>query len=359
MSSFATYVLTYIIQLPLIIGRWFLNTLPVLGLSKAAALELPKVDGPCRFPLDIESSRILNLDDGRNLSYAEYGSSTGIPVIYLHGLPGSRIEAASMHNIVNELNIRIVSIDRPGIGRSSPMPERGLLDHAQDVEKVADHLGFEQFAAIGVSGGGPYALACARALPANRLIAVCVVCGLGPPEAGFAGMSITNSLGFRFAWRYTPSLVRWYFGRHPAARLDLDETKRLEQTMKLVNKHIVHAHPKDKLIFQDVDRIRLWLRSSNEVYRQDFTTGLAIDGRLLSAEWDFRLEDIRSDLPVRLWYGRLDDNVPPGHGEHIAARLRGYKTQNVKLMIEDETHASISALRMHDILSDLKEAMRI
>jgi hypothetical protein len=100
---------------------------------------------PMTFPLDTSTSSTLTLPDGRKLGYAEYGSSTGQAVIYLHGLPGSRLEAASLHAFGLELGARIIAPDRPGIGWSSPHPGRTLLGFAQDVARLTEHLGLRVF----------------------------------------------------------------------------------------------------------------------------------------------------------------------------------------------------------------------
>lgn len=78
--------------------------------------------------------------------------------------------------------------------------------------------------------------------------------------------------------------------------------------------------------------------------------GLLQDGKVMCMDYGFRIEDIRPDLPVQLWYGKLDTFVPLNHGVQIAARLGG----RAHLRVEDETHASISGQRMKgEILRDL------
>jgi hypothetical protein len=110
----------------------------------------PIVDDPpkCRFRLDTDSSDTLILPDGRKLGYAQYGSLTGKPILYQHGLPGSRLEAATYHDLGLELGARIISTDRPGIGWSSPHPNRKLLDHPKDLEHLANHLGLESYSVL-------------------------------------------------------------------------------------------------------------------------------------------------------------------------------------------------------------------
>lgn len=82
---------------------------------------------------------------------------------------------------------RMICVDRPGYGLSSPQPNRTILDHVKDIEYLAEHLGLDSYGCLGISGGGPYALACAKALPADKLKAVSIICGLGPPEVGKKG----------------------------------------------------------------------------------------------------------------------------------------------------------------------------
>ena len=68
-------------------------------------------------------------------------------------------------------------------------------------------------------------------------------------------------------------------------------------------------------------------------------------------DWGFRIEDIRKDLPVHLWYGRLDRFVPLNHGMQIAARLGG--GNNVQLRVEDESHSAILFNWKRDIIQGL------
>ena len=105
----------------------------------------------CIHPLDNSTSSTLTLPDGRKLGYAEYGSPTGWPIFYLHGLPGARLEGARHEDLGRELGARIIAIDRPGIGWSSPQKKRRLLDFVQDVRCLAEYLGVERYS-VWVSG---------------------------------------------------------------------------------------------------------------------------------------------------------------------------------------------------------------
>lgn len=309
-------------------------------------------DTPCRFRLDTKSSSTLTLPSGRKLGYAEYGSPTGTPIIYHHGFPGSRLEAAYLDRAANKVGARIIALDRPGFGWSSPVKERTVLSHAEDVRSLADHLRLKYFGVLGVSGGGPYALACARALPPERLRAVSIICGLGSPDMGYWGMKFPNWAGWMFGQRIAPGLCRWWFSRELAARLDLDDETRLSMMRASYEKDKKSMHPKDYALFGDDDWRRLHLRTSREMFGQGMD-GFSQDFKVLNADFGFRIEDIRKDLPVFLWYGRMDGNVPLHHGQMIAARLG----VSARLRVEHETHASIFANRHEECLSELVKAV--
>ena len=129
----------------------------------------------------------------RRLGFAEFGPADGRPLVWLHGTPGARRQIPQSARVVaEEWGVRIVGIDRPGVGSSTPHRYGSLLDFTTDLAKVADHLGIERFGMIGLSGGGPYALASCYALP-DRVAVAGVLGGVAPargddaPPGGFVG----------------------------------------------------------------------------------------------------------------------------------------------------------------------------
>ena len=102
----------------------------------------------CRFRLDNDSSATITLPDGRKLGYAQYGSLTGHPILFQHGLPGSRVEAAYFEEMGLKLSARIIAADRPGYGWSSPHPGRTLLDFPKDLEHLAEHLKLGEYSVM-------------------------------------------------------------------------------------------------------------------------------------------------------------------------------------------------------------------
>ena len=94
--------------------------------------------------------------DGRRLSFAEYGSPRGAAIIWMHGTPGARrqipIEA---RRYADEHGIRIIGVDRPGIGSSTPYLYGRIGDWTGDLELLLDALAIDTCRLIGLSGGGP------------------------------------------------------------------------------------------------------------------------------------------------------------------------------------------------------------
>lgn len=105
----------------------------------------------CKYILDNSLSHTFSLADGRKLGYADYGDPNGKPILYQHGLPGSRIEATRYHGVGKELGLRIISIDRPGLGWSSPFKKFGartVKSWVDDVNELAEGLGLSEYAVM-------------------------------------------------------------------------------------------------------------------------------------------------------------------------------------------------------------------
>src|SRR5215471_7561770 len=115
--------------------------------------------------------RELDVDrGGRVLRVRDAGDPDGTVVMYFHGTPTSRLDVAFADDLAAERGVRLVSFDRPGYGGSTPAPF-GLASVAADAHAIADELGVAQFAVLGLSGGGPGALAAAT-IPGGRVVRV-------------------------------------------------------------------------------------------------------------------------------------------------------------------------------------------
>ena len=254
----------------------------------------------------------IRIDRARQLGYAEYGPATGRPLIWFHGTPGARRQIAPEARIAaQERGVRIISVERPGIGDSTPHAYDAISDWAEDIRVFADALGLERFALAALSGGGPYALACAHEMP-DRVVAVAVLGGVapsvGPDAASGGGSSLAPLLGPLF--RHT---------RQPMGLL-LRNTVRLlapfaDQFTDLFSSIMP---PGDQRVFED-GGIRLMFQEDLVLGSRKHMQAIFLDASLFGREWGFALCDIR--VPVHLFYGDSDSIVPVAHGQHLADRI--------------------------------------
>ncbi len=258
---------------------------------------------------------ILRLDDGRLLGYAELGDPAGTPVFAFHGTPGSfrMVEPASA--AAARLGIRLIAPDRPGYGLSDYQPSRRLTDWPRDVVDLAGALGIERFGVVGVSGGGPHAAVCAHQL-GERLLGAAIVCGIGPTlrNEDTEGMMPMNRLLARLA-RRSQLLVWPIFAALGLLMRHFGESlfTRLMKSLPEPDQRVLARPEVFELFVEDQRRAS---HSSAMAAAPDFA--------LFSRPWGFRLEDIA--IPVHVFFGELDVNVPAAHGRMQADRIPNAKT---------------------------------
>ncbi|KAJ4372072.1 hypothetical protein N0V83_003845 [Neocucurbitaria cava] len=133
--------------------------------------------------------------------------------------------------------------------------------------------------------------------------------------------------------------------------MDLNDEERLRLLLAPARLKSM-TNSKDLEVMGNEDIMRLMLRSTRESYAQGFD-GVRQDGKVMCTDFGFRLEDIRDDLPVQLWYGKQDTFVPLVQGVQIAARVGGI----ADLRVVDETHASISTNLKKEVLEEILKKM--
>jgi pimeloyl-ACP methyl ester carboxylesterase len=266
------------------------------------------------------NSNILRLPSGRTLEYHTYGPTSGFPVLYIHGTPDSGATLSGFETrLAHRLNLRWIAPERPGIGESTFSPGRSVLGYPADIRALIRHLGIEQFAILGVSGGTGYALACARAFSKEMLKGVGICAGVGPVEAGFQGQSVLVSEVLS-AWReYPREMAAAIDASYVAAVQDPDDPERLERLWKESLDSSFSAE--DRHVLLSGDAMNSALRVLRQVYKHG-SAAHAEEVRLMTQPWGFRLEDVGFE-GVRLWYGELDTNTPPRMGRYMAERLPG------------------------------------
>jgi pimeloyl-ACP methyl ester carboxylesterase len=256
------------------------------------------------------TDRTILVRDGRRLGYAEWGEPGGRPLLYFHGWPGSRVEGRLADEAARARNIRLIAIDRPGMGLSDFQPRRTLVDWPDDVVQLASALALDRFAVLGISGGGPYAAACAWKL-SDRLTRAGIVSCLAPLDVpgATAGMSRQNRLAFQVVGRV--SVLRRLLMARAGAAVRRHPGRVLESGVAAAvdKKYLDRPHVREVLV-----------ESLSEAYRSG-SRGPAWEMGLYARPWGFRLEEIRT--PVYLSHGEQDANAPVTMGRHLASVIPG------------------------------------
>ncbi|MDZ4268721.1 MAG: alpha/beta hydrolase [Mycobacterium sp.] len=249
----------------------------------------------------------------RRLGFAEFGDPQGRAIFWLHGTPGARRQIPVEARLYAEKHqIRLIGVDRPGIGSSTPYEYATVIDFADNLRTIADTLGIDKMAIIGLSGGGPYTLGCAAAMP-DRVIAVGVLGGVAPTRGSDGiGGGLMGNLGLSVA----PVL------EVAGAPLSLFAAG-LIRLIKPVAEPVLYLYAS---VSPEGDRRLLARPEFKAMFLDDLLNGsrrqLAApfaDVVVFARDWGFRLDEVK--VPVRWWHGDKDHIVPYAHGEHVVAML--------------------------------------
>ena len=264
-------------------------------------------------------SEIFKLSDGRDLGYAKYGHPHGKPVLFFHGIPGSRLQRNPDLSALEEFEICIYALDRPGTGLSTYQENRKLLDWADDVQAFCDGLGIDTFAVFGISSGGPYALACAYAMP-DRVTQVSLVSALAPLHESQLFDVINSKMKrlFKFA-KQMPVLMNGILG---IAFLFLKDRFDLA-----FEKLVADLPDSDKKLLHQPAIAEMFKKDVAEAFRQG-SKGVVSDMKILSEPWGFSLEEI--ELPVHIWHGVDDTIVPIQLANYMIERLPSARPHLIK-----------------------------
>lgn len=255
----------------------------------------------------------FRLPDGRRLGYDQRGPAGGKPLFYFHGSPSSRIESMLYvsDELLQSLDVRLIAVDRPGMGLSDFQSNRRLLDWPQDVLALADHLKIERFAVLAYSLGGPYGAACAYAIP-ERLTRVGIVSG----AALFTVPELVTNVNegtrrFLNLPRENPLASRLFLGML-GVMARIAPNRFIAQANSLLpapDREVVHSDPEFQKGF-----IRMLRAATQQGARGAFHESL-----LSVTEWGFSLQDIQ--MPLLLWHGQADQNIPVEMARYMATAV--------------------------------------
>lgn len=280
----------------------------------------------------------LPLKDGRVLSCMEFGDPGGKPVFYFHGLNSSGLEALVLDGVARRKGIRLIAIDRPGIGHSTLDPDREIVDWVCDVEQAAACLGLgrQRFGIIGVSGGASYASACLVKIP-HRLCRVTLVCPFSPFD--LPGVDNGIEAGNVKMVKQLPSLAVSVLNAR-AKRLSKKPEKVLNNIFKK------WADVDRQAVFASEASISGWVQNLGNVFCQG-AEGVVADVGLHGSDWGFQIGN-PGCVPVSIWHGASDLTAPPSMGRYYHGQLDGSRF----VVVPEEGHLTLLGNCASSILSE-------
>ena len=267
--------------------------------SRAATITPPDIEGTVR------------VQNGRNLGFAAFGPREGRPILWFHGTPGARRQIPeAVRQMAERARVRLVGVDRPGTGFSTPHLYGSMLEFTSDLEILLDELGLAELAVIALSGGGPYALAAAYAMP-ERVRVVGVLGGVAPtrgPDAPPGGL-------VALATRFAPLL--------PPLRIPIGMALGFVALVlgpvghQAVRAYALISPPGDRAVLDQPQVEAMFL--DDLINTRGRLRATINDVILFTRDWGFSLGDVK--VPVKWWHGDADHFVPLAHGEHCVGLM--------------------------------------
>ncbi len=277
------------------------------------------------------------MPDGRTVGYADFGPADGAPVIWCHGGPGSRLEPTQVATEAAAAGFRLIGVDRPGYGLSTPWPERSIAGWVPDGLAVLDALGVERCVAVGVSTGGAYSLALAVAAPTRitGVIACCALTDMRWPE----GRRLADSPMTTGVWDAPDREAAIAYAVEAVGE---DGSKMFEppegETLPLP--------PADLALFTDP----AWLAGFAEAGAEMFAHGVlgyVDDRRADGPGWgSFDVGAVRA--PTIVLHGREDSIVDVAQAAHTASLVPGARLK----VVDELAHLSIAS-KIPETLAEL------
>jgi len=272
----------------------------------------------------------------RHFGIYEFGKNNGQVVFYFHGFPGSSLDGFlfDFDSVANELELRIIAIDRPGIGNSDFQTNRKLIDWINDVSSIADYLGIDTFSVLGLSGGAPYALVTAFGLP-KRIVSTTVVSGMGPMN--YNESNIGTAMLIPKMHHFLRRIIVWFM------------KKGIENNPEKFQRKIVSSLPDcDIKYLTNSSKVENILTLFREAFKQGLK-GFLHEAKIYHDPWGFDIKEVKSE--VFLWHGSFDKNVDIQLAKRMALELPNCKSR----FIEKEGHFSLAGKYLKEILTEIKE----
>ena len=274
----------------------------------------PGADGALEaiWPQSLLRHELVELDDGRSLGFGEWGADDGDPLLWFHGTPGAGLQVPP--NAPREAaarGYRLIVVERPGTGWSTPHRYGRVRDFADDVGQLADLLELDRFAVAGLSGGGPFVLAVAHEMP-DRVVTGAVLGGIGPTTGPEQAPGYTRILPL---WEPLLRRIRDPFGGVVTSMVQRASPWAVPGFG--IYKRV--APQSDRAVFDDPEMEAMFIHDVVTAAARGFGAPLH-DLALFAKPWGFSLRDV--SVPITFWHGDADSIVPLSHSEHQAALVQ-------------------------------------
>ncbi|BAY07799.1 putative alpha/beta hydrolase [Calothrix sp. NIES-2098] len=274
----------------------------------------------------------MQLQDGRILAWSEWGDVDGVPVLFCPGAGMSGWLGFGAQDLP-DLGLKLLAIDRPGLGLSDAHPHKTLSSWVDDTRELIQCHNLDNVLAVGFSQGAPFAFA----LAGESLVkAIAIVSGqdelihphikplLHPDVAGMIAAVQQDPVEFeqQFSQMATP-----------------------EGLWRLI---IGMSGECDRRLYDSETFGKAYQQALQEGFSQG-AQGYVRDLVNTFSSWPVKLENIT--VPVDLWYGGADTSTvhSPDFGATLASRL-----PNASHTVDPEAGGSILWTRSRDILTKLK-----
>jgi pimeloyl-ACP methyl ester carboxylesterase len=271
-------------------------------------------NGPYGVSSSPDRDELVTLADGRQVGVAIWGDDGGRPVVLCHGNPGSRLICPDLATTI-DASVRLIAVDRPGIGRSDPHPGYTLRDAASDVVEVLGALHLDACEVVGWSAGGHQALALGAFHP--ELVTHVVLAGApGVPDdpASLAARSAAMDEVVDALRAGSEEALTAVASRFEGV---------VEDPETLLRRTLADDTDPDRLLAQDTAVARFLVAMWAEGVRQGAMGLAAMWAAQYAFPWGFLPEDLEGR--VTIWHGRQDRVCPVVHAEHLAGRITGAK----------------------------------
>jgi pimeloyl-ACP methyl ester carboxylesterase len=291
-------------------------------------------------------NNLFQLPDKRKLGYALYGPDNGEPVFYFHGTPSSRLEPLvinaynkNIDELLQHFHLRLIAVDRPGMGQSDFNPVGDFQSFAQDVYNLAIYLGVSTAKVLCWSGGGPFALALAFYF--RQLIkSVYIITGF---TQSFIDKNIFKHMHankyYFMASKKFPWLLRTFMnlaGKRPVK--------------KPFPRFLSDLPSVDYELLADSKKIRHFTRITLHEACRRGSDGLVYEAGLYFKPTGYHLSQITQ--PIHFWWGNLDRSIIAVHPK----ALEKLAPQAVMHYKQNEGHLSIYINYIEEVLQTIEKS---